>query len=551
LWGSAMPCHLPRATVWGRHSCRRAGFRAGFSLLFPALLVISAATMLAQPPANQPCRIAGQVLSATTGAPLKNATLRLEMHGHVPPGHTVTDPDAYESSSDVEGRFLFDAIPSARYLLTGDRIGYISQNYQGVLNCAEFTDGKKELVIKLAPQGMISGHVIDEDGDPVPGANIEVLRRVYINGSRRFDVVDGEPTHADGGFAIGGLKPGRYYVRASHRKEEEDPAEPGRRGAIKEAFITTFFPAAFEVASATPIDVIAGAQIPGIDIRLKKSRAFRVSGKLVPASKEVEVILTQQDGPPAKPSAETENGRFEFRDILPGTYVLQPDDGGRPLALVGSATVTVRDEDLRDVTLTLGPPLQVKATVTIEGGDPHTLRTQSMFVFYSESGPSPGRNWRVDGEGKFVAELAPGRYRVELLPLGFLKSIRLNGQEVTAGKIDLTAAGTLDLVVSMNVAQVNVVTRDADGQPVPNAVTQMCDAHNGCTTSRMWLGLAPGEYRACAWADEGDGIITVPEFRARFEGQCAQVKLEEKSHETVELKLITKEAMDAEAAKIP
>jgi len=51
--------------------------------------------------------------------------------------------------------------------------------------------------------------------------------------------------------------------------------------------------------------------------------------------------------------------------------------------------------------------------------------------------------------------------------------------------------------------------------------------------------------------DEGDGIITVPEFRARFESQCARVKLAENSHESVELKLITKEAMDAEAAKIP
>jgi len=46
------------------------------------------------------------------------------------------------------------------------------------------------------------------------------------------------------------------------------------------------------------------------------------------------------------------------------------------------------------------------------------------------------------------------------------------------------------------------------------------------------------------------GIITVPEFRAAFDSQCPQIELEEKSHQTVELQLISKESMDAEA-KIP
>jgi hypothetical protein len=55
----------------------------------------------------------------------------------------------------------------------------------------------------------------------------------------------------------------------------------------------------------------------------------------------------------------------------------------------------------------------------------------------------------------------------------------------------------------------------------------------------------------CAWADDCDGIITVPGFRAALENQCAKVTLAEKSHENVELKLITKEMMEVEAAKMP
>jgi hypothetical protein len=526
-----------------------------------ALVAVCAAALapqfsIAQSP-DSACKIEGQVLSASTGAPLKNATLRVSFTGFVPPPHSVTEPDEFETTSDSEGRFLFDAIPSVRYRLTGDRAGYIAGGYDATLDCVASPE-HANVVIKLIPQGVISGRVIDDDGEPVPGAEVEVMRRVWVNGSRRLNQVDLESTHADGGFAIGGLQPGRYYVRASYRKEEDRPAESGRRSAIKEAFIPAFFPAALDVTGATPIDVAAGAQIPGIDIRLKKSRAFRVSGKVITsASKhllgDIELDLFQQDGPPATPSAEIEDVRFEFRDVLPGSYVLRPDGRERPSALVGSTPVTVRDEDVRDLVLALSPPLQVKATVTLDGGDirrtPRDL--QSAFIFWPESGPSPGRNWRVNGEGKFVAELAPGRYRIEMIPAGYLKSIRLNGQDVAADKLDLMAASTLDLVVSMNVAQVDIVTHDAGGQPVRNAVTQVCDAQNWCTTTRMWLGLAPGDYRVCAWADEGDGVITVPEFRAAFESQCAKIKLAEKSHENVELKLITKDAMAAEAVKIP
>jgi hypothetical protein len=65
------------------------------------------------------------------------------------------------------------------------------------------------------------------------------------------------------------------------------------------------------------------------------------------------------------------------------------------------------------------------------------------------------------------------------------------------------------------------------------------------------MAFAPGEYRVFAWANEGEGVITSTEFRKHFESQSVRVKLDEKSRENVELTLITGEAMQAEAAKLP
>jgi len=518
----------------------------------PRLVLIFAIAVCtaAQSPDPQ-CKIEGHVVSAATGAPLKNATLRALVTGRVPPGHSVNGPDEFETASDAEGQFVFDAIPHAEYSLKAERNGYLSYDHEPVLDCAQ---ENKNVIVKLTPQGLISGRVVDDDGEPVPAAEVEVMRRIYVNGSRKLHQVDLESTHADGSFAIGGLKPGRYYVRASHRKEEDRPAESGRKVSIKEAFVPTFFPAAPDIASATPIDVAAGAQVPGIDIRLKKSRAFRVSGKVVypkgalPLLNQTELNLTQPDGPPAVPSAEIENGRFEFRDILPGAYVLRPEIGTSG----GSTAITVRDEDVSDVALTLGAPVELKVTVTTEGPDIwQPQRSQFTFIFLPESGRSPEMAWATNQEGKFIAELAPGRYRLMVFPpLGYLKSIRLGGQDVAADKIDLALPSALDIVVSMNSAQIDAVARDADGQIVPKAAIQACDSRDSCAVL-VGQSLAPGEYSVCAWADDGDGIITVPEFRALFESQCAKIKLEEKSHENIELKLITKPAMEAEAAKIP
>jgi hypothetical protein len=526
-----------------------------------ALIAVCAAAFapqfsIAQSP-DSACKIEGQVLSAATGAPLKNATLKLTMRGLVqPPGHSVND-GTFETTSGSEGRFLFDAIPPAKYRLSVERTGYVVGGYDGILECltpAESnTRESKNIVLKLTPQAIISGRVVDDDGEPVPAAEVEVLRRSWVNGSRRLNKIALEETHADGSFAIGGLTAGRYYLRASHRKEEDDPAEPGRKGSVKEAFVPTFFPAALDVTGATPIDVAAGAQIPGIDIRLKKSRAFRVSGKVVTsASKslldDIELDLFQQDGPPATPSAEIGDGRFEFREIIPGSYIIRPDSGSHSLTLVGSIAIAVRDEDVRDLSLVLGAPVEVKGTWALDGADIGDV-SPPYLIFTPDNGQAQPQMWVANG-GKFTAQLGSGRHRLEVMHPGYVKSIRLNGQDAAADKIDLNGPSTLDLVISMKGGEINPVVRNAEGGPVTGSRIQICDSRDFCTP-RFFQQFAPGDYRVCAWADDGDGIITVPEFRAAFESQCAKVTLAEKSHETVELNLITKEAMAIEAAKIP
>ena len=57
---------------------------------------------------------------------------------------------------------------------------------------------------------MIFGKVIDDDGEPVPGASIQCQRWVFINGKRQLRPLGYGSSQADGTFVIGGLAAGRF-----------------------------------------------------------------------------------------------------------------------------------------------------------------------------------------------------------------------------------------------------------------------------------------------------------------------------------------------------
>src|SRR6202043_3283986 len=92
----------------------------------------------------------------------------------------------------------------------------------------------------------------------------------------------GSQVQADGTFVIGSLAAGRYYLSATDNRGNymDDAERPGRKGP-EEGYVTTYFPNAIDAAAAAPIEIAAGAELRGIEIRLRKARVFRIRGKVV------------------------------------------------------------------------------------------------------------------------------------------------------------------------------------------------------------------------------------------------------------------------------
>ncbi|MGD0136934.1 MAG: carboxypeptidase-like regulatory domain-containing protein [Bryobacteraceae bacterium] len=97
-------------------------------------------------------------------------------------------------------------------MLDAQRAGYLT-NVQMV----KITSGQRitGLVIKMIPQGIIAGRVVDDEGEILPGATVNISMYSPPTGCTACMVPGGSgtgTTDADGAFSIGGLNPGRYLV---------------------------------------------------------------------------------------------------------------------------------------------------------------------------------------------------------------------------------------------------------------------------------------------------------------------------------------------------
>lgn len=496
---------------------------------------------------SQECSISGRVYSASTGAPLKKAQVRLAGAG------VSGRPSGASATTDAEGGFRIDHLAAGQYLAMADRNGYLSTSIPKI-SC-----GATDVTIKMQPQGMIYGRVVDDDGEPFGHANVSVYARMWIRGQRQLQVIQNTSAQADGSFVLGNLMPGNYYLSA----------RGNTRAPTGESFVENFFPNSPDAAAAGLVSVAAGADVRGLELRVRTARVYSIRGKATNQSGEpvngVPLMLIHTVGPNrgAISNAGTSHGLFEFQNVVPGTYAIQSIgsrnmDNSGPSAMTANLPVTVGDGDMDGLQVTLIPGAEISGAVKLDDG----LFSQSVSVsLQAASAAGLDYNAQVKQGAFTLRNLGPGTYRVQVqnLPDGYyVKSIRFAGRDLVHRELDLSGGGAvLEVVLSAKPASISGTVRNSDGDPAadvfvnawskddPDIRTARTDA-SGRFTLR---NLPPGDYRVIAWESIDRGVIENPAFRAGFESQAATKILQEGSQETVDLKVVSKAASDAEMAK--
>jgi hypothetical protein len=560
--------------------------------LLPLLLLFTTAIAAAQSAdADKPARLEGHVVSIT-GEPVKKATIVMQ-------GSQFTEGQplknfTYLETSDSSGAFVFASLPPAFYILSAERTGF-SANANGPDRRMRFplSDGdvRRDVELKMVPLAAISGRVVDQEGDPISDLTVAVMHANYGGAGRLiFATLNSAMTDDRGEFRIGNLEAGRYYVIARRIRSlpvravgeiRWDAAAPG-------VDVNTFYPSGLSFKESTPVDLAPGAEMHGIDIHMRRSRVHSIGGTIVDAITGKPSTLTAT----ILPKNDLEVGGFNFRNVtprapngdfdlpgfLPGDYTIQvsPNNGQH---LTCRTEVTVADGDVEGVICSLAPAAEIAGRISMENGDlaallrapegrpapPTTPRAELYEIDQNLSIPgSPSKN-----DGTFTIEnIAPAKYwvRAIALPIGtYAKSIRFGEQDVMNAPIDLTsvAGGKLDVVLSTKVASIRVQVHDAQGQPAASALVlawpkvvqgfNLDHGRNG-TAGRDGTAsikdLAPGEYYVAAWEQTDPFMWQNPEFLAKIESHAKTLTLAEGAQESVDLTVIPKNEIEAEASKL-
>jgi hypothetical protein len=441
--------------------------------------------------------VSGTVASATDGRPLAHAVVTLYDLGADKVFNGVT--------ADDHGSFRFASVPAGRYRLTGRAKGYLLASYLEhdgfgsaiVTGAGLNTQG---LQLKLNRAASISGHIVDQTGEPVEHATVTLYREFPQADEgqpvRRFRIA---ATNSSGEYEFIDLAPGTYFLSvtaipwyAVHPVSEptgnamayRDNVDP----ALDVAYPLTFYPHTLSSGEASPLVLHAGEEANG-DMQLVAEHALSISLRL-PSDPQQQrggfqfpQITRMVFGAPDQVPAQTQfmNDVATVTGLAPGQYVVQRvGNGGLPIS---SSAV-----DLSTSSVTLDSPPETptgKISVTLRnpGGTLASRRGQLMLWSVVAGGALTGK---IDNDGTVeFLNVPPGAYRFTFSEGGRgtpITAILKNDQLLQTRRVNLNSGQELALTVSISASPVSVSgVVQRNGKPVPGAMVVLVPA--GADTS--------------------------------------------------------------------
>jgi len=507
------------------------------------------------------CTIQGVVVKAGTGEPLRKASVeaRSATSGHSQANFAVTD---------AMGRFELKGLDPGRYHLLARHNGFVIQQYgqrapDGPDEILTLSSGQKvsDITFQLIPAAAISGHVYDEDGEAVSGAQVTAMSYVYADGQRQLRDSRSGQSDDRGEFRIFGLSPGQYLVRATLQTNQFDNPR------TNQGYAPIYYPGVSDVGRAAPIAVRGGDEFSGVDLSLQPVRALTIKGHVFTAgcgAPTQGMMLALQSAsasanPQFLPYDPNSQGAIEFHNVSPGSYYLSAMVFNEGKPCLGRQALEVTDTNIDGVTLTVTPGAEIKGHLHIEGSLDPNRGSFSVSMLPKGAppilGPLPYDTVKPDGD--FLLKNAyDGDYEINVANLPenyFVKSARLDGVDVLNAGVTVDtkqAPGLLDIVVSPNGASVDG-TISKDQQPFQGATVVLVPAppHRGegrlfksTTTDQnghfILQGIPPGDYKVFAWEKIEHGAYTIPEVLAPYESLGESVHITEGARNTVQLDLI-------------
>jgi hypothetical protein len=237
--------------------------RAKNCLVVLVTLALMATISAARQEPAQLASVSGVVVDAASRQPLADARVTLL-------GRTVVRPKAIEV--DRLGRFSFSGIAPGIYAVEATA-GYHHNGHVGTtepdrrwffqLKAGEHRDGD---VVPLIRWAQISGRVVDETGKPLVGIWVTALIPAHRSGLLIRNPGNQELTDADGNYHLDDVDGADRVVAFPQL------SYPAFRAFTVPliGYRPTFFPAATDPDGASPVVLVPGADVRGLDITMRR-----------------------------------------------------------------------------------------------------------------------------------------------------------------------------------------------------------------------------------------------------------------------------------------
>ncbi len=527
-------------------------------------VLLALAAAFAQAP-QQPARgsVSGVVRDASSGLPMANVR--------------VVDVRNLNrrSDTDSQGRYkLGDLLPGEYNLVA------VGPNLESTQARVSVGPGQEveNLDIRLMAFGTITGRVLDENKEPLPGMRVFLVERTYRLGELHYSHTSFSVTNDKGEYWLPRAAPGRAYLIFAKKwgsaleGMSEAPAEPKLQ---KRALASTYYPNAAILEAAEPVTILPGETRENVDIRVARTSSYCIDGVVNHPSPTFWLVERYPSmvslptgfgmiGSVVPPSGKAgADGKFRTCDLPPDQYLFTAlgSFGERPTTAV-VVPLTIADSDIHNLSLTPAVGLPLRGELVWDTPPPRdtpeaTIRvvlqalTQPVVSSLESSveakvpGPFRIENVLVDEYGVSVRNLPKGAY---------LKDVTCGGLSVLNRLLKIgTAVGQAELrvVLGRDGGSVTAQVSDDEGKPIPQVTVLVAPAEArseaefaaaitaGLTDQTgvfRTSALAPGKYLALAI---GSRMDYSPEtigrlFRARIKakevevgaGQMVQVKLE-------------------------
>jgi protocatechuate 3,4-dioxygenase beta subunit len=503
------------------------------------------------------CVVEGMVANGSTGEPLRRATVTLR---RTDAARNTTAPTTYTASSDSTGKYSFTEVDPGTYLLLSERNGFASARYN---TSVKLDRGQKAngLLLLMTPHSVITGRVLDDEGEPVVGADVQVSTLGYSQGTKVLSRTGGATTNDLGEYRVFGLPAGKYYVSAAFRSN--------LAAAGSEDFATTYYPRTTDPSAAVPLQVPAGAQMRGIDMALARVRTVAVRGKVacdIEGQKRTYFLTLMPRmvmgiasmSLISRGATVRADGTFEVARVAPGSYMLMASATIDDKRYAARAPVQVGGTNVEGVQIAIRAGGTVTGKLRVEGRPEEHLAGLSVGLRTWESGgvlfgPAPATRTQADGSFQ-LEDVNTDRYSfyVTGLPEGYyVKSVRSGGADVMASGLEVGGgSAALDVLISPSAGAVEGAVTDPRNQKLSAGATvvlvpdvkERSELYNKVTTDQeghfRMRNLVPGEYRLFAWEDVQPYAWMDPDFLRAVESKGERITVAEGSPQTVQLKLI-------------